>query len=73
MATAIPLPLTEDVAFFAADDAYVAGLPPEVRAAIEGAEARAATGNAQRIPHADVLHAIEEQRAAARATGDPRG
>ena len=36
MATAIPLPPTEDVDFFAADDAYVAGLPPEVRAAIEG-------------------------------------
>jgi hypothetical protein len=71
MATASPLPLTEDVDFFVADDAYVAGLPPEVRAAIESAEERIAAGTAQIVPHAEVVRAIEEQRVSAFAAGDP--
>jgi hypothetical protein len=70
MATASPLLLTEDVDFFAADDAYVATLPPDVRAAIESAEERIAAGTAQLVPHAEVTRALEEQRVAARAAGD---
>jgi hypothetical protein len=65
MAAATPLPLMEDVDFFVADDAYVATLPPEVRAAIESAEERVAAGTAQLAPHADVMRAIEERRVAA--------
>jgi hypothetical protein len=68
MAAATPLRLIEDVDFFAADDAYVAGLPPEIRAAIESAEERVAAGTARLVPHAEVVRAIEEQRIAA---GDP--
>jgi len=52
---ASPLPLTEDVDFLAADDAYLAGLPPEVRAAIESAEERIVAGTAKIVPHAEVV------------------
>jgi hypothetical protein len=70
MATAIPLPLVQDVDFVAVDDAYVAGLPLQVRSAIESAEARIVAGTARVVPHAEVARAIEEQRIAARAAGD---
>src|SRR5258706_14416085 len=71
MATASPLPLTEDVDFFAADDAYVAGLPPEIRAAIESAEERIAAGTGPPVPPPPGGDAGEEEPGAAPAAGGP--
>ncbi len=65
MATAHPLydaPLepADDLEVFPLDDLSV--LPPEVRAAVEAAEARIANGTAHIVPHSEIQRIVEEQR-----------
>jgi hypothetical protein len=61
MATAFPLSLPDDD-LDVAPLGSLAHLPPEIRAAIEGAEQRLAAGTAQLVAHADVPRALEEIR-----------
>jgi len=55
-------PPADDLEVFPMDDAYLTTLAPEVRSAIERAEARIANGTAQLVPHAEVDRRLEEQR-----------
>ncbi len=62
MTAAHPLLPEDDLDVSPMDDAYLATLPPDVRAAIEAAEVRTADEIAQLVPHAVVLAGIAQQR-----------
>lgn len=57
----LPPPPEDDLDVFPMDDAYLAQLPPEVRSAIESAEARFAQGTAQLVPHEEVERALDRR------------
>jgi len=56
----LPAPPEDDFEVSALDD--LSHLPPDVRAAIEGAEARSANGTAETVPHSEVERFLAEQR-----------
>ncbi len=51
------------------DAAFLEQLPPDIRAAIEDAEARHASGTTQLVAHSDIETLVERQRIATLKAG----